>query len=182
MPSRTLFQISKKGIPTIYCFVVFQKGLGSVFDEGSQAALVFATIPTIIVIFQPIHTKPWQNIYQNFPDESLSIGENRMKIRAVIFELIANRQTDRQTRRRTLFYDMYRRYIYIHHWRCFDVPFLIKIWFINCFMCKNDREKRTGRKILTSSVYFENLAVLNTRFQTQAVLTLEHHDLLLVSS
>ena len=27
----------------------------------------FATLPTFIIIFQPIHKKPWQIIYQNFP-------------------------------------------------------------------------------------------------------------------
>ena len=31
-----------------------------------------------------------------------------MKIRAVVFEFIVSRQTDRQTQRRTLFYNMYR--------------------------------------------------------------------------
>ena len=39
---------------------------------------------------------------------TLSIGENPMKIRAVVFKFFVSRQTDRQTRGRTLFYNMYR--------------------------------------------------------------------------
>ena len=42
----------------MYCFVRFQKGLHSVFDESSQTAWFFTPLPAFIVIFQPIHTNP----------------------------------------------------------------------------------------------------------------------------
>ena len=56
-----------------------------------------APLPTFIVIFQPIHTKPSQIISEFSRRITLSIRENPMKIRAVVFEFFARRQTDRQT-------------------------------------------------------------------------------------
>ena len=52
----------------MYCLVIFQKRLSSVFDES------------YIPVFSGRIT--------------LSIGENRMKIRAVVFEIFMSRQTD----------------------------------------------------------------------------------------
>ena len=63
MPSRTFLKIYKRGIPTMYCFVIFQKGLRSVFDESSQMAWFFCTTSTFIVIFQPIHTQNLDKLY-----------------------------------------------------------------------------------------------------------------------
>ena len=57
----------------------------------------FAPFPTFIVIFQPIHTTLTNYISEFSGRITLSIGENPMKIRAVGFEFIARRQTDRQT-------------------------------------------------------------------------------------
>ena len=79
----------------MYCFVRFQKGLGSVFDESFQHLSLYSNQFTL-------------SLTKHIPEESLSIDENRMKIRAVVFEFIVCRQTDRQARRRTLFYNMYR--------------------------------------------------------------------------
>ena len=91
----------------MYCFVRFQKGLRSVFDEGSQTARFFATRSNI---YRYIPTNSHNTLTSYISEFSgritLSISENPMKIRAVVFEFIAHRQIDRQTRRRTLFYSM----------------------------------------------------------------------------
>ena len=63
----------------------------------------FATLSTFIVIFQPIQKTLTKYIPEISGRITLSTGENRMKVRAVVFEFIACRQTDRQTRRRTSF-------------------------------------------------------------------------------
>ena len=91
----------------MYCFVMFQKGLGRVFDESSQTGWF---LQTILVIFQPIHTNPWQIIYLNLPDESLYLLV-KTAWKSVQWFLNLS-QTNKQTWWRTLFYNMY---IYIHH-------------------------------------------------------------------
>jgi len=131
MPSRTFLLIYKRGIPTMYCFVIFQKGLRSVFGESSQRAWFFRTTSNIYHYIPTNSHKTLTNyIPVLFGRITLSIGENRMKIRSVVFEFIADRQTDRQTRRRTLFYNMYRRdtnrdfLLVLSVWLCIYVAFV----------------------------------------------------------
>ena len=82
----------------MYCFVIFQKGLRSVFDESSQTAWFFCTISNIYHYIPTNSHKTLTNYIPEFIGRiTLSIGENLMKIRAVVFEFIACRQTDRQT-------------------------------------------------------------------------------------
>ena len=71
----------------MYCFVIFQKGLRSTTSNIYRyiPANSHKTLTNYIPVFSGRIT--------------LSTGENRMKIRSVVFEFIA----DRQTRRRTLF-------------------------------------------------------------------------------
>ena len=93
----------------MYCFVRFQKGLRSVFNESSQTAWFFCNTSNNCRYIPTNSNKTFTKYIQKFSWWiTLSIDENRMKIRAVVFEFIASRQTDRQTRRRTLFYNMYR--------------------------------------------------------------------------
>ena len=93
----------------MYCFVLFQKGLCSVFHESSQTAWLFCTTSNIYCYIPTNSHKTLTNYIPVFFGRiTLSIGENRMKIRSVVFEFIVDRETDRQTRRRTLFYNMYR--------------------------------------------------------------------------
>ena len=80
----------------MYFLLYFKRDYAASSMKTPRRLDVFASLPTFIVIFQPIHTKPWQIIYRDFPDESLSIDENRMKIGVVVFEFIASRQTDRR--------------------------------------------------------------------------------------
>ena len=54
-----------------------------------------APLPTIIVIFQPIHKKTLKNYVPVFSGRiTLSIGENSMKIHLVVFDVFVSRQTD----------------------------------------------------------------------------------------
>ena len=91
----------------MYCFVIFQKRLRSVFDESSQTACFFSFCTTSNM-YHYIPTTSHKTLTNHIPVFSgritLSIGDNRKKIRAVVFEFFVSRQT----RRRTLFCDMYR--------------------------------------------------------------------------
>ena len=73
----------------MYCFVILQKGLRSVFDESSQTALLFCTTSNIC---RNIPTNSHKTLTIYIPLFSgritLSIGENRMKIRAVVFKFL----------------------------------------------------------------------------------------------
>ena len=77
----------------MYCFVRFQNGLRSTFDETPRR-LDFLHIYRYI----PINShKPLTNHISEFSRRiTLSIGENPMKICAVVFEFFARRQTDRR--------------------------------------------------------------------------------------
>ena len=104
----------------MYCFVRFQKGLRSVFDESSQTAWFFCTTSNIYRCIPTNSHKTLTNYIPVFPGRIiLSIGENRMKIRAVVFR-VYREQTDRQTRRRTLFYNMYRYYFFLRFQKIFQ--------------------------------------------------------------
>ena len=99
----------------MYCFVIFQKGLRSVFDESSQTAWLFCTTSNIYRYIPTNSHKPLTNYIPVFSGRIiLSIGENHMKIRAVVFEFNACRQTDRETRRRTLFYNE-EMFLFVNH-------------------------------------------------------------------
>ena len=81
----------------MYCFVRFQKGLRSVFDESSQMAWFFCTTSNIYRYIPTNSHKTLTNYIPVFSGRiTLSIGENHMKIRSVVLEFIANRQTDRR--------------------------------------------------------------------------------------
>ena len=85
----------------LFCYI--SKGLRSVFDESSQTAW-------FVCNYIPINShKTLTNYIPVFSGRiTLSTGENCMKLCSVVFEFIADRQTDRETRRSTLFYNMYR--------------------------------------------------------------------------
>ena len=73
----------------MYCFVIFQKGLRNVFNESSHTAC--NTFQHLLLYFNQFT----QNLNKLFSGRNtLSTGENPMKIRAVVFEFIARRQTD----------------------------------------------------------------------------------------
>ena len=80
----------------MYCFVIFQKGLRSVFDESSQTAWFFCTT---FNIYHYIPTNSHRTLTNHIPAFSgritLSIGGNRMNIRSVVLEFFVSRQTDR---------------------------------------------------------------------------------------
>ena len=79
----------------MYCFVIFQKGLRSVFDESSQTTWFFCTTSNIYRYIPTNSHKTLTNYIPVFSGRiTLSIGENRMKICSVVFEFIARRQTD----------------------------------------------------------------------------------------
>ena len=79
----------------MYCFVIFQKGLRRVFDEISQTAWFFCTTSNIYHYIPTNSHKTLTNYIPVFAGRiTLPIGENRMKIRSVVFEFIADRQTD----------------------------------------------------------------------------------------
>ena len=82
----------------MYCFVIFQKGLRSVFDESSQTAWFFFCTTSNIYRYIPTNShKTLKKHIQKFSGWiTLSIGENRIKLRTVVFEFIADRQTDRR--------------------------------------------------------------------------------------
>ena len=82
----------------MYCFVRFQNGLRSVFDESSQTAWCFCTTSNIYRYILTNSHKPLTNHISEFSGRiTLSIGENPMKIRAVFCEFFARRQTDRRS-------------------------------------------------------------------------------------
>ena len=102
----------------MYCFVRFQNALRSVFDESSQTAWLFCTTSNIYRYIPTNSHKILTNYIPVFSGRiTLYIGENSMEIRAVVFEFFVSRQADRQTRRRTSFYNMYRQ-IDIEHLPC----------------------------------------------------------------
>ena len=143
----------------MYYFVLFQKGLHSVFDESSQTAwFFFAALPTFIVIPTNSH-KTLTNYIQEFSGWiTLSTGENRMKICAVIFEFIASRQTDRQTRRRTLFYNMYRyllcvTYLSLKPKSITDIAFLPFAFSIKLFPYFNDNNNNNNNNNINNTFY-----------------------------
>ena len=82
----------------MYCFVIFQKGLRSVFDASSQTAWFFYTTSNIYHYIPTNSHKTLTNYISVFTGRStLSIDENCMKIRSVVFEFLwADRQTDRR--------------------------------------------------------------------------------------
>ena len=81
----------------MYCFVRFQNGLSSVFDESSQTAWFFATLSNIYRYIPTNSHKTLTNYIPKFSGRiTLSNGENHMKTRAVVFEFIASRQTERR--------------------------------------------------------------------------------------
>ena len=84
----------------MYCFVRFQKGLRSLRWKLPDG-LIFCTTSNIYRYIPTNSHKTLTNYVPVFSGRiTLSIGENRMKIRAVVFEFIADRQTDWQTDRR----------------------------------------------------------------------------------
>ena len=79
----------------MYCFVIFQKGLRSVFDESSQTAWFVCTTSNIYRYIPTNSHKTLTNLISEFSGRiSLSTGGNPMKIRAVVFEFVARRETD----------------------------------------------------------------------------------------
>ena len=90
----------------MYCFVIFQKGLRSVFDESSQTAWFFCTTSNI---YRYIPTNSHKTLTNYIPVFSGRITICWWKPHENPFSSfrVYRRQTDRQTRRRTLFYYIY---------------------------------------------------------------------------
>ena len=81
----------------MYRFVRFQNGLRSVFDESFQTAWFFVTLSNIYRYIPTNSHKALTNcIPEYFGWITLSSGENRLKFSSVVFEFIANRQTNRR--------------------------------------------------------------------------------------
>ena len=106
----------------MFCYI--SKGITQRLRWKLLVGLIFCTTSNI---YHYILSNSHITLTKYIPEFSrwitLSIGENRMKIRAVGFEFIESRQTDRQkTRRRILFYNLY-------WWMCLRQKGVDKIWW-----------------------------------------------------
>ena len=100
MPSRTFLWIYKRGKPTMYCFVILQKGLRSVFDESSQTAWFYLHHFQHLSLYSNQFTQNLNKLYTSIFRNNRSIywwkpHENPFSSFRVFRE-----QTERQTDRR----------------------------------------------------------------------------------
>ena len=148
----------------MYCFVIFQKGLRSVFDESSQTAWFFCTTSNIYRYIPKNSHKTLTNYIPKFSGWiTLSIGEIRMKIRAVVFEFIASRQTNRR-----------------EGGLCFiicidnDIKMEIaarKLWINEAMIKKGEERKKVKTTNLTDNRRVLRYPWTNTRFRRLGILS-----------